>query len=482
MSTGGMFRVPLYFLQLSADTKIALRVMRIDQLATTINYIECIRCNMLEHLMKVLEFNNISDLIEKHLHSYMTPLFNLESLQTQLKLIDVEEIHRKFDIAHYDLHNVTMSIQQIDYIGSDRLSTSRQMGLFIISTLKVPGSNESRPHISIGDKIFLRPVYGDIIPDSYLYEWQTNINIDKLYSKFFEIQGIITNFSLTKEEITIEFPWLNFQSFPWDQVFSQLRYNVRFSSNRSVFWFIESSLRAVMTDSYYIDCFYPNQVTISNLHVSYHQYYANINKKYDSVDRHDAMRIDVHGINEYNISTPAAVLNEEQTSAVETIELLLESNYRSLPMPPYIIYGPPGTGKTKTVIEAIRRLIVGSNERIRILACAPSDAAADVMCRRLAKFIQPHHLLRLNWWQRSIASLPAPLLPYSYYINNVFDIPSIELLISYQVIVCNCGTAGIFQSIKEFPRFDAVFVDEASQAIEAEVSKLVSSLVGSLVS
>lgn len=477
MSTGGMFRVPLYFLQLSADTNIALRVMRIDQLATTINYIECIRCNILEHLMKVLEFNNISDLIEKHLHSYMTPLFNLESLQTQLKLIDVEEIHRKFDIAHYDLHNVTMNIQQIDYIGIDRLSTSRQMGFFIISTLKVPGSNESRPHISIGDIISLRPVYGDLIPDSYLYEWQTNIHIDKLYSKFFEIQGIITNFSLTKEEITIEFPWLNFQSFPWDQVFSQLRYNIRFSSDRSVFWFIERSLRAVMADSYYMDCFYPNQITISNLHVCYHQYHAKINKKHDGVDSYHAKRINVHDINEYNVSTPAlapaavvVVLNEEQTSAVETIELLLESNYRLLPMPPYIIYGPPGTGKTKTVIEAMKRLIV-SNERIRILACAPSDAAADVLCRRLAKSMQPHQLLRLNWWQRSIASLPAQLLPYSYCISNVFDIPTIEQLISYQVIICNCGTAGIFQSIKEFPCFDAVFVDEASQAIEAEVSK-----------
>jgi len=473
MSTGGMFRVPLYFLQLSADTNIALRVMRIEQLATNINYIECIRCNMLEHLMKVLEFNNISDLIEKHLHSYMTPLFNLESLQTQLKLIDVEEIHRKFDIAHYDLHNVTMNIQKIDYIGSDRLSTSRQMGFFIISTLKVPGSNESRPHISIGDIISLRPVDGDLIPDSYLYEWQTNINIDKLYSKFFEIQGIITNFSLTKEEITIEFPWLNFQSFPWSQVFSQLRYNIRFSSDRSVFWFIERSLRAVMADSYYMDCFYPNQLTISNLHVCYHQYHENISKKYDGVDRYNAPKwTNVHDTNEYYMSTPTAVvLNEEQTSAVETIEQLLKSNYRLLPMPPYIIYGPPGTGKTKTVIEAMRRLI-GNNERIRILACAPSDAAADVMCRRLAKFMQPHQLLRLNWWQRSIASLPAQLLPYSYCISDVFDIPNIELLISYQVIVCNCGTAGIFQSIQEFSRFDAVFVDEASQAIEAEVSKL----------
>jgi len=138
MSTGGVFRVPLYFLQLSADSSIALRMMRIDQLGTTINYIEC---NKLEHLMQVLEFNNISDLIEKHLQSYITPLFNLESLQTQSKLIDVEEINRKFDIAHYDLHNITMNIDSALKASLKPLATVKRDGVSknINATTVVPG-------------------------------------------------------------------------------------------------------------------------------------------------------------------------------------------------------------------------------------------------------------------------------------------------------------------------------------------------------
>jgi len=138
MSTGGVFRVPLYYVQLSADSSIALRMMRIDQLGTTINYIEC---NKLEHLLQVLEFNNISDLIEKHLQSYITPLFNLESLQTQSKLIDVEEIHRKFDIAHYDLHNITMNIDSALKASLKPLATVKRDGVWknINATTVVPG-------------------------------------------------------------------------------------------------------------------------------------------------------------------------------------------------------------------------------------------------------------------------------------------------------------------------------------------------------
>ena len=43
----------------------------------------------------------------------------------------------------------------------------------------------------------------------------------------------------------------------------------------------------------------------------------------------------------------------------------------------------------------------------RILAVAPSDAAADVIVTRLAKAksYTSKEMLRLNWWQRTIASV-----------------------------------------------------------------------------
>jgi hypothetical protein len=66
---------------------------------------------------------------------------------------------------------------------------------------------------------------------------------------------------------------------------------------------------------------------------------------------------------------------------------------------PYVVYGPPGTGKTKTLVEMIKQACIKKmattmekdprtgqsvhvSKPIRILACAPSNAAADVLARR----------------------------------------------------------------------------------------------------
>ena len=68
-------------------------------------------------------------------------------------------------------------------------------------------------------------------------------------------------------------------------------------------------------------------------------------------------------------------------------------------------------GKTSTLIQAI----VEVNQRYprkTILACAPSDAAADVLCKRLSKYYTRDELFRLNWWQRLTASVPVELLDY----------------------------------------------------------------------
>lgn len=127
-------------------------------------------------------------------------------------------------------------------------------------------------------------------------------------------------------------------------------------------------------------------------------------------------------------------------------------------------------GKTSTVAEAILR-ICRTQASKRILACAPSDAAADVICERLARHLSTAQLFRLNWWQRVSASMPAKLRPYTLDVNDIFEMPSLAQLKSFQVIVCNCGTAGVLKTLQSVDSltFDLVIVDEASQAIEAEV-------------
>lgn len=100
------------------------------------------------------------------------------------------------------------------------------------------------------------------------------------------------------------------------------------------------------------------------------------------------------------------------------------------------------------------------------IACAPSDAAADVICERLSKHFTTQQLFRLNWWQRTTTSIPIKLRPYCYDVNDIFEIPNYNILTNYQIIVCKCGTSGILRNINI--EFDIVYIDEASQAIESE--------------
>ena len=69
-------------------------------------------------------------------------------------------------------------------------------------------------------------------------------------------------------------------------------------------------------------------------------------------------------------------LNERQRAAVVRI---LGAQGRPAP---YVVFGPPGTGKTMTVIEGILQVYSLSSGSWRILACAPSNSAYDLIVRR----------------------------------------------------------------------------------------------------
>ena len=132
----------------------------------------------------------------------------------------------------------------------------------------------------------------------------------------------------------------------------------------------------------------------------------------------------------------------------------------------------------------------------RVLACAPSDAgavmttlltntntlficfvlpmsttAADVLCKRLAEFFGPDDLFRLNWWQRSLASVPLQLLSYCHLNDDSrFDLP-LDKMSTFKVIVCTSVAAGVFDRSTVSPlslQFDLVVLDEVSQATEGE--------------
>ena len=80
-----------------------------------------------------------------------------------------------------------------------------------------------------------------------------------------------------------------------------------------------------------------------------------------------------HNILKNKISVDPNSLNKEQ---IEAITGSINSVYMS------IIHGPPGTGKTTTLVQLIKQLSQTEN---KILACAPSNKAVDLLARELHK-------------------------------------------------------------------------------------------------
>lgn len=128
----------------------------------------------------------------------------------------------------------------------------------------------------------------------------------------------------------------------------------------------------------------------------------------------------------------------------------------------------PGTGKTVTIVEAIRQ-VLKKQPNARILACAPSNSAADIIAQRLT-MLSPEELFRCNAACREPLSVPAELLPYVNVQGHFYGIPSIDKLSSYRVIVSTCGNASFAYNVgMPEGHFTHIFVDEAGQASEPEV-------------
>ncbi|XP_036388728.1 putative helicase mov-10-B.1, partial [Megalops cyprinoides] len=138
---------------------------------------------------------------------------------------------------------------------------------------------------------------------------------------------------------------------------------------------------------------------------------------------------------------------------------------------PYLVFGPPGTGKTVTVVEAIRQ-VHKADPSAHILACAPSNSAADLLCERMqGAGVDARNVFRLYASSRDIESVPAVLLGCCNWDEDqcAFVFPSKETLMEYKVLVTTVVTAGRLVS-GGLPRghFSHIFVDEAGHAVEPE--------------
>jgi superfamily I DNA and/or RNA helicase len=112
-----------------------------------------------------------------------------------------------------------------------------------------------------------------------------------------------------------------------------------------------------------------------------------------------------------------------------------------------------------------------NNSAHKVLVCTPSDYSADLICSRLISHFSPSQLLRLNSFSRHTA-IPSNVQAYCTTDSStgMFILPSLSELINYSIIITTTVVSGILFDI-QFPtsHFTHLFVDECSQALEAEL-------------
>lgn len=390
-------------------------------------YVEAFQQNRLPELVLRYGLNHLNQILA---NDSLLAVSTVEYMRTLGILAVLEEMQTRLDIAKFDLNFVPIKFA----IESDSHFT-----ILLKCKIHVPGSSESRPRVLIGDHIRIRPVKEDLAT---------------LHIPLFELIAVVTNYVLATEEATC---LVSMQKFCPIEALENVRYDVRFSYDNSSFSFTHYLLqRNTVLSKHFLDAIFPTVALFDKLN----QYRK------------------LHPLRDHSMEKTASIrreygsFNAEQERAIQNIvdwtDLEYPKGFKPPILPPFVIFGPPGTGKTRTVTESILR-IIGEYPEKRILVCAPSDAAADVIAIRLCKSLGSDQLFRLNWWQRMLTSLPSMLLPYSYQAGDMFELPTTDILKKFQVVVSTCSSAGIFMSEWSRVDFDVVIVDEASQATESEV-------------
>ena len=120
----------------------------------------------------------------------------------------------------------------------------------------------------------------------------------------------------------------------------------------------------------------------------------------------------------------------------------------------------------------------------KILACAPSNSAADLIASRLATSLHPKDLFRFYAPSRPKDSIPDELQDYAYTDHNgAFSVPPDPspkaALSAFRVVVTTCQSGSIAHGIG-LPRgtFTHIFIDEAGQATEPEALVSIRTMAG----
>ena len=125
-------------------------------------------------------------------------------------------------------------------------------------------------------------------------------------------------------------------------------------------------------------------------------------------------------------------------------------------------FDSPGTGKTSTVVEIVAQL-ARRDASVRVLACTPSQAAADLLVERLAAAgLDSDKLYHLN-----VSSTYEEDMSDDVRAPTHSGIPGRERLLAFRVVLLTCSKAGILQNLNvPVGHFSHIVIDEATQAEE----------------
>ncbi|XP_037094135.1 probable helicase with zinc finger domain [Pollicipes pollicipes] len=155
------------------------------------------------------------------------------------------------------------------------------------------------------------------------------------------------------------------------------------------------------------------------------------------------------------------------------------------PLPPVLVLGPYGTGKTFTMAHGIKHILTNQPEA-RILVCTHSNSAADLYIREylsgyLEAGLEAARPLRVYYRHRWLGTVHASVRQFALLEENpddpdvTFRRPSVEDVLKHRVVVATLSITKYLTCLN-LPEgtFTHLLVDEAAQALEWEVARVLS--------
>lgn len=386
------------------------------------------------------------------------------------ELVLLEEMQHALDVRYFDLHAVRLSPVRVgeptQSNSRQRRQARRQSGTSAIARLEIPGLAEKRPGLNLRDSIRLRRPDREIPRGERPSDAGARLFMKDPPERWVELPAEVVNFQ--GNTATIRFNLMDAGStfrlrthsgaeLSKRDTISSEAWFVRHSHNAEVFRLMHDALEKLPEDCVDVPWVWP----IAEGGGAWGSEEA-------AAFASDAESIPwvFKGLNKLQETAVVGVLRCVHQSQLRA----QDSDAIYSPSPPFVIFGPPGTGKTVTVIEATWQLLK-LDDAHRVLLCAPSNAAADVLCDRLrALGLPPEELHRFCWTSRKLEFVLPQLLPFcAQSQEGTLAYLPVKDLLSKRVIVCTCFSAGLLAELG-VPKghFSAIFVDEAGQASEAE--------------